>query len=179
MKKIHQHPRCGTRIFSLHLGLFVVLISLLLLLFVIQISQAQDAFPKMTKPDSRMERHRTRGQTPYFALTEDQKKALETLHRKYTAESMPTRREILVLRIELRRLFSDPNVEPQILFDHQRKISTLQARLEELTLSYQIKARSSLTKEQLDGLPRDWIIEMIPGHDMMMDVGGRQQRGHP
>jgi hypothetical protein len=103
---------------------------------------------------------------------------LEILHRTYMAEAMPIRKELLVLRIELRHLLSDPDVQPQILFDQQRKISTLQARLEELSLSYQVKAKSILTKEQLERFPQDWAIEIIPGHDMMMGVSGRQQKGH-
>ncbi|MEI9476096.1 MAG: hypothetical protein WCO26_05935 [Deltaproteobacteria bacterium] len=176
--KIPQDRSCETPIFHLHQGIFLVLIILLLALFVIQTSQAQEAFPKISKPDLRMDRHGALGQSSFFSLTESQKMSLETLHRNYTAESMPIRREISVLKIELRRLLSDPHVQPQILYDQQRKISTLQARLEELSLSYQIRAKSLLTKEQLERLPQDWIIEMIPGHDMMMGVSSPRQKGH-
>jgi Spy/CpxP family protein refolding chaperone len=178
MEKILQDRHCETHIFPLHRGIFLVLIFLLLALFVIEISEAQEAFPKMSKPDLRMDNQRARGQSSFFTLTENQKKVLEILHRTYTAEAMPIRKELLVLRIELRHLLSDPDVQPQILFDQQRKISTLQARLEELSLSYQVKAKSILTKEQLERFPQDWAIEIIPGHDMMMGVSGRQQKGH-
>jgi Spy/CpxP family protein refolding chaperone len=176
--KILQDRGCETPMFHLHQGIFHVLIILLLALFVIQTSQAQEAFPKMSKPDSGVDRHGARGQSASYVLTEDQKKTIETLHRNYMAESMPIRREISVLKIELRRLLSDPHVQPQILYDQQRKISTFQARLEELSLSYQIRVKSLLTKEQLEQLPQDWIIEMIPGHDMMMEVGSPRQKGH-
>ncbi|OGP64013.1 MAG: hypothetical protein A2170_09510 [Deltaproteobacteria bacterium RBG_13_53_10] len=177
MEKNLQDHRCKTHIFPLHRGIFLVLIILLLTLFVIQISQAQEAFPKMSKPDLRMDNQKARGQSSFFALTENQKKALETLHRTYMAESMPISRELWVLKIELRHLLSDPYVQPQILFDQQRKISTLQARLEELALSYQVKAKSILTKEQLERFPQDWAIEIIPGHDMKMGVSGGRQKG--
>ena len=177
MEKILQDRRCETHISPFRRGIFLVLIILLLALFVIQISQAQEAFPKMSKPDSRMGSQKARGQSSFFALTENQKKALETLRRTYMAESMPISRELWVLKIELRHLLSDPYVQPQILFDQQRKISTLQARLEELSLSYQVRAKSILTKEQLERFPQDWAIEIIPGHDMMMGVSGGRQKG--
>jgi hypothetical protein len=72
----------------------------------------------------------------------------------------------------------DPNVQPQILFDQQRKISALQAKLEELSLSYQVKARSVFTKEQLERLPQGWAFEMGLGHEIViMDVGKRSKKG--
>jgi hypothetical protein len=74
---------------------------------------------------------------------------------------------------------SDPNVEPQILFDQQRKISALQTKLEELSLSYQIKARSVFTKAQLERLPHGWVFEMGLGYEIpMMDTGRRSKKGH-
>ena len=112
-----------------------------------------------------------------FALTEAQKKALETLRRAYMAEAMPIRTGLFALKIELRHLLSDPNVQPQMLFDQQRKISALQAKLEELSLSYQVKARSVFTKEQLERLPQGWVFEMGLGYEMpMMDKGRRPRK---
>jgi len=112
-----------------------------------------------------------------FALTEAQKKALETLRRAYMAEATPIRASLFALKIELRHLLSDPNVQPQILFDQQRKISALQAKLEELSLSYQIKARLVFTKEQLERLPQGWVFEMGLGYEIpMMDKGRRSEK---
>jgi hypothetical protein len=94
------------------------------------------------------------------------------------AEAMPMRMELLALKIDLRYLLSNPNVQPQILFDHQRKISALQARLEELSLSYQVKARSVFTKEQWERLPEGWAFEMGLGHEIpIMDIGRRPKKG--
>jgi len=161
MAKILQDHRCETPILPLHRGIFLVLIFLLLALFVVQISQAQEALPKLNKPSLKMNRGQG-GREPSgsFSLTEQQKKALETLHRAYMAEAIPLKRELLVLKIELRHLLSDPNVQPQLLFDQQRKISMLQARLEELSLSYQVKARSVFTKEQWERLAEDSTLGM-------------------
>jgi hypothetical protein len=93
------------------------------------------------------------------------------------AEVIPMRRELFALRIELRHLLSDPNVQPQILFDRQRKISALQARFEELSLSYQVKARPIFTKEQLERLPQGWVFEMGLGYEIpMMDKGRRSRK---
>jgi hypothetical protein len=113
-----------------------------------------------------------------FALTEAQKKALETLRRAYMAEAIPIRTGLFALRVELRHLLSDPSVQPQVLFEQQRKISALQAKLEELSLSYQIKARLVFTKEQLERLPQGWVFEMGLGYEIpMMNKGRRSRKG--
>jgi len=93
-------------------------------------------------------------------LTEVQKKSLEDLRRAYTAEATPIRMGLFAFKIELRHLLLNPNVQPQTLFEQQKKISALQAKLEELSLSYQVKARSIFTKEQLERLPQGWAFEM-------------------
>ena len=177
VEKSLQDHRCETHIFLLHRGIFLFLILLLLVLFVIQISQAQEALPKLNKPNMRMDSQGARGQSASFVLTEDQKKALENLKHTYMAEVMPIRSELLVLKIELRYFLSDPNIHPRILFKQQREISLLQARLEEVSLSYQVKAKSIFTKEQLERLPKNWAIEIIPGEDMVMGVIGGRQKG--
>ena len=162
---------------SIYRGFFIIGVIVLALLLVIRTSQAQEASPKLNKPNLGMDRHGARGRSAPFALTEQQKKALENLRCAYLAEAAPVRREILVLKIELRHLVSDPNVHPQILFDHQRRISTLQARLEELSLSYQVKARPVFTREQLERLPDGFIPGMGAMFDTDMPVDQGLQRG--
>jgi hypothetical protein len=104
-------------------------------------------------------------------------KELETLRRAYIAEARPIRTELFALRIELRHLLSDPNVQSQILFEQQKKISTLQAKLEKLSLSYQVKARSIFTKEQLEQLPQGWAFEIGLGYEIpIMDTGRRSKK---
>ena len=163
---------------SLQRGIFSALMLFLLTLSIIRISEAQESFPKLNRPNLRMDSQGTCWESSSFALTEAQKKALETLRRAYMAEAIPIRTGLFALKIELRHLLSDPNVQPQILFDRQRKISALQAKLEELSLSYQVKARSVFTKEQLERLPQGWAFEMGLGHEIViMDIGKRSKKG--
>jgi hypothetical protein len=144
----------------------------------IRVSAAQRTFPSNAKPNLRMDSPGTCWESSAFALTEAQKKALETLRRAYMTEAIQIRTSLFALKIELRHLLPDPNVQPQILFDQQRKISALQAKLEELSLSYQIKARSVFTKEQLERLPHGWAFEMGLGYEIpMMDTGRRSRKG--
>ena len=133
----------------------------------------------MNRPNLRIiESQKTCLESLSSSLTEDQKKALEILRRSYMAEARPIRTEVFSLKINLRHLWSDPNVQPEILFDQQRKISALQAKLEELSLSYQVKAREVFTKEQLDRLPHGWAFEMGLGHEIpIMDRSGRSKKG--
>ncbi len=122
----------------------------------------------------RMDSQGMRMKPPSLGLTEEQAKTLERLRCTFIAEAIPIRTELFSLRIDLRQLLSVPNVRPQILFDQQRKISALQAKLEELSLSYQVKAREVFTKEQLERLPEGWAFEMGLGHDIpIMDMGRR------
>jgi len=156
--------------------LFITLILSLLALFIIRISEAQEAFPKLNRPNLRMDSQGMPMKPPASDLTEEQAKALDSLCRSYVAEARPIRTELFALRIELRHLLSDPNVQPQILFDRQRKISALQAKLEELSLSYQVKAKSIFTKEQLERLPMDWLLGMDTGYETRMGVGRGPRR---
>ncbi len=111
-------------------------------------------------------------------LTEVQKKSLEDLRRAYMAEATPTRMGLFALKIELRHLLLNPDVQPQTLFEQQRKISALQAKLEELSLSYQVKARSIFTREQLERPPQEWAFEIGLGYETpIIDRSRRYRRG--
>jgi Spy/CpxP family protein refolding chaperone len=157
---------------------FMVTILIAFVLVNIKVSEAQRTFPSNTKPNLRMDSQGTCWESSSFALTEAQKKALETLRRAYMAEAIPIRTGLFTLKIELRHLLSDPNVQPQMLFDQQRKISALQVKLEELSLSYQVKARSVFTKEQLERLPQGWVFEMGLGYEIIiMEIGKRSKKG--
>ena len=155
----------------------MVTILIALILINIKVSEAQRTFPSDTKPNLRMDSQGTCWESSSFALTETQMKELETLRRAYMAEAIPIRTGLFALKIELRHLLSDPSVQPQILFEQQKKISALQAKLEELFLSYQVKARSIFTKEQLEQLPQGWAFEMGLGYEIpIMDTGRRSKK---
>ena len=111
-----------------------------------------------------------------LALSEAQMKALATLQNGYAAAAVPLWRELMPLKLELRYLVRDPNIQSNILLDRQKKISELQARLDNLSLSYQIKARSILTKEQLEQLPQDCSMGMGLGSDIGVGIGRGSRR---
>jgi len=114
-----------------------------------------------------------------LAFSDAQVKALEGLQNAYAAEAMPLWRELMLLKLELRHLIRDPNVQPKILLDRQKKISELWAKLDNLWVSYMIKARSIFTKEQLERLPRDCSmgIELGSGIERGSGRGLRRRFG--
>jgi hypothetical protein len=159
---------------------FMVTILIAFVLVNIKVSEAQRTFPSNTMPNLRMNSQGTCWESSSLALTEAQKRSLETLRHAYMAEAIPIRTGLFALKIELRHLLLDPNVQPQMLFDQQRKISALQAKLGELSLSYQVKARSVFTKEQLERLPQGWAFEMGLGYDIfIMGIGERSKKALP
>ena len=100
---------------------------------------------------------------PFITFTEEQAMRLANLRRAYIEEAKPLWSELRDLRLELRFAVSDPRVQPEGPLDKQRKISVLQAKLETLFFSYQIKARSFFTKEQLDRFPSDCPLKTGAG----------------
>jgi hypothetical protein len=156
-------------------GILLALILLLLAITNIQPLLAQPSFSKQNRGIFRLGEEGVRGQIP--ALTKEQAKALQALQHAYMAEAMPLRRDLIVLKLELRYLVRDPNVQSQLLFDRQQKISELQAKLDDLSLSYQIKARSIFTKEQLEQLPPDFSMGMGTGFGTDIGLGRGGRRG--
>jgi Spy/CpxP family protein refolding chaperone len=158
-------------------GIVIALILLLLCLFYIQMAKAQQPFYPQNKPMVRMNGQGVCWQFSDLVLTETQTKALESLQRDYTVEAIPLRRELMSLRFELRHLIRDPYVQSKVLFDRQKKISDLQVKLDTLSLSYQIKARSILTKEQLEQLPQDCSLAISPEYEILIGTGKGPRRG--
>jgi len=159
---------------SLGRDILLGLIFLLLTTLNIQPLLAQPSFPKQNSAILRMGEEGACGQIP--ALTKEQAKALDTLQQAYMTEAMPLRRDLTVLRLELGYLIRDPNVQSKVLFDRQKKISELRAKLDDLSLSYQIKARSLLTKEQLEQLP-DFSMGMGSGFGTDIGIGRGVRKG--
>jgi hypothetical protein len=103
---------------------------------------------------------------PSITFTGEQTRKLETLERAFLEEARPLGSEIRDLRLELRYLVSDPQAQSQVLLDKQRRMSSIQARLENLRFSYLIKARAIFTKEQLERMPPDCPLKMGTGYGM-------------
>ena len=114
---------------------------------------------------------------PSITFTEEQTKELENLRRAYLEKAKPLWGQMRDLRLELRFAVSDPQVQPQALLDRQRKFSALQARLENLLFSYQVKARAIFTKEQLERFPADCPLKMGIGYGAGRGLGKGLQKG--
>ena len=135
-------------------------------------SIAQRTFSTQSRPILKMDDKGACRQSPPLGLTEHQIKALENLQQAFIAEAMPLRRELMSLRFDLRHLIRDQNVPSKTLLERQRKISELQAKLDNLAVSYQMEVRSILTKEQLERLPEDCLLGIESG--FAMDAGTRR-----
>jgi len=162
---------------KLHHGIFMMLILSFLTLLGIQFLEAQERFPKLDRPSLRMDSQGRCWKSPYVGLTEDQIKALENLQRAYQAETASKYRELMVSRIELQHYVSDRNITLQDIMEQHKRLLALQTELESLSFSYQMKARSILTKEQLERLPQDCLLDMGIGYGTGMGIGRGPRRG--
>ncbi len=156
---------------------FMVTILIAFIFVNVKVSGAQKIFRLDTKPNLRMADRETCWESSPLSLTEDQIKALESIQQAYISEIISLRRELMSLRFELRHLIKDQNVPSKTLFERQRRISELQGKLESLFLSYQIKARSILTKEQLEQLPEDSWVGMEAGFGTDIGIGRGVRKG--
>ena len=162
---------------SVERRIFIILLFSLLTLFSLSMPEAQERFPKLDGPNLRMDRRGTCWESSSLALTEAQKKALETLQHAYQEELAPKYRELMTLRVELQCYVLDKSIKPQDLMERHKKLLALQTELESLSFSYQMKARSILTREQLDRLPQDCLLEMGIGYGAGVGIGRGPRRG--
>ena len=103
---------------------------------------------------------------PSITFTEEQTKKLENLERAHLEEAKRLWSEMRDLRLELLFLVSDPQAQSQVLLDKQRRMSSIEAKLENLRFSYLIRARTIFTKEQLERMPPDCPLKMGTGYGM-------------
>ena len=111
---------------------------------------------------------------PSITFTEEQTKELENLGQAFLEETKPLRDEMMDLRLGLRFAVSDPRAPSRVLLDKQRRMSSIQAQLENLRFSYLIRARAIFTKEQLERMPRDCPLKKGIEYGM---GGGLERRG--
>jgi len=127
--------------------------------------------PGTLRPSTQLQRSCVKD--PSIIFTEEQTKKLQNLGRDFWEETKPLREEMMNLRLELRFAVSDPKAQSQVLLDKQRRMSSIQAKLENLRFSYMTRARSALTKEQLERMPPDCPLKMRTGYG----VGRGLERG--
>ena len=140
------------------LKIFFVVMSYLLGIFSIQLSNAQPSFHPESKLMLKMDGQDFYRRFSHLGLTEAQRKTLKGLLQAYASEALPLRIKLMSSRVELLQLIRDPNVQPRILLEQQKKISEFEADLNNLFLSYLIKARSIMTREQLQQLFEDYSL---------------------
>jgi len=141
------------------------------------ISEAQQPKAPLISPFSQTQLKGVCRKDPSITFSEEQGKELENLQRAYLEEAKPLWSEMRDLRLELRFAVSDPQVQPQALLNKQRKFSTLQAKLENLHFSYQIKVRSIFSKDQLERFPPDCPLKMRTPYGMGKGVGKNFRKG--
>jgi len=157
--------------------IFIMLILSLLTLLGIQMSEAQERFPKLDRPSLRMNSQGRCWKSSFFGLTEEQIRALESLQRAYQEEAAPKYRGLMTSRLELQYNVLDKSIKPQDIMERHKKLLVLQTELETLSFSYQMKARSVLTREQLEQLPQDCLLEMGTGYGAGVGIGRGPRRG--
>ena len=129
-----------------------------------QTSQAQQPKVPLSSPFLPTQPKAACSKDPSITFSEEQTEKLTSLQQAYKAEMSPLLSELRNLRFEMRHEISDPKVRSEVLLDKQRKISQLQAKLENLHFSYQIKVRSILTKDQLERFPPDCPLKTGAGY---------------
>jgi Spy/CpxP family protein refolding chaperone len=162
--------------------ILIVAVFFALILFVSAVlgvcpSKAQPSFYPNNKPMLRSDGQDAYWKSSDLGLTEAQKKTLESLQQAYASEAFPLRMELMSLRFELRYLLRSPNVQLEVLLDRQKKISEVQMKLDSLSFSYQMKARSVFTKKQLERLPANCLPGTDKGYEMFMGIGRGPQSG--
>lgn len=158
----------------------VVLASMVFLLALFQVPSSMGAELRAVqyRPTLRPEVRRDCTRSLSGLLGSEQLKMVRELQEAFYAEATPIRRDLLIASIEFWQLLSDPKIDPHIVFDRHKKVLELQYRLEHLSLSYQMKARSVFTQEQLDRLPRDCMLGMETGFGMNLGIGRAPRKGY-
>ena len=156
----------------------LALIFFLLTFFSIQYSKAEEPPHAQYRPSFRSDARRDCTKSLSSFLTEEQLKALKNLQNSFYTEVAPLRKDLTISNIEFRQLISDPKIDPKILFDRQKKILELQSKVEGLSFSYLMKARSIFTNEQLDRLPWDCMLGMGTEFGINVGIGRGPRRGY-
>jgi Spy/CpxP family protein refolding chaperone len=119
------------------------------------------------------------GLMSYLNLTSDQVTKLKDLKSKYYMETRDLRYELAIKRLEMMKIFSDPNAKEDALSAKQKELSALRQKKWDKAAQMMIQARSILTPEQISKL--DTLHGMMGGgmigrammrHGMMGQTGG-------
>jgi len=104
-------------------------------------------------------------------LTEEQTIRLQKLRESYLRDTLVLRNELVIGRFDLKDLLENPQAEPDQVLAKQREISSLESKLQERTVLYQLEMRQVLTSEQIKLLPPAFGFRGLPGPRMMPGWG--------
>jgi len=139
-----------------------------------------EAQPPFAPPGNKIPQTQLKGSCridPSITFTEEQAEKLAGLQQAYLDEIKPLWSELRDLRLDLRFLVSDPRSQSQAVLEKQMRMSAIQAKVENLRVSYLIKARSFFTKEQLERFPADCPLKMGRGYGAGRGLGRGPQKG--
>jgi Spy/CpxP family protein refolding chaperone len=86
-------------------------------------------------------------------LTTDQIQKIGTLQEKFFEETSGIRNQLRSTRWKFKMLRSESEIDDAAIIKNHKEVFNLQEKLLEKSLSYQKKARSILTDEQIASLP--------------------------
>jgi hypothetical protein len=118
---------------------------------------------------------------PRFGATDEQLKALEELHRSDIVSLGQYRNQYIVEHYELRSLLSSPTPDSKFVIDKQNQVSSIQKKIDEISLQYLLKARQIFSPEQISLLPNSCGLGFTFGKGMRQSrswgLGMRWGRG--
>ena len=155
----------------------ITVVIIIILLAMVERAVAQPPFSAPTRLPAEMDAKGHCLKDPSITFTHEQTEKFENLKASYSAEIKPLLSELRNLRLELRYSVSDPQAQSQVLLDKQRKISSIQAKFENLSFSYLMKARAIFTKEELERFPSDCPMKTERGLGMGKGIGRGFQKG--
>jgi hypothetical protein len=107
----------------------------------------------------------------YLETTPDQLQALDLLHRAFYKEALSFRNQYLTEYYELRGLLSGPKADAKMILSKQNSLSTMQKKIDEVSMQYFLKARPIFTPPQLSNLPPDCRLGFNYGLGMGRGMG--------
>jgi Spy/CpxP family protein refolding chaperone len=116
-------------------------------------------------------------QNPEFGATEEQLKSLEEVHRSYLREIGRYRNQYVGESHELRSLLSSPKPDTHRVMEKQDSLSSLQKKIDEISLEHFLKARQIFTQDQISRLPSGCSLGFTYGAATGLDWRRGQGRG--
>ena len=105
------------------------------------------------------EHHKKFSIASYLKLTDDQISKMKELRDRYRSDTRDLKYNLAIKRLEMRKLFTEPNTEDSVLLARQKELNGLRMQLMEKRGQMKIEWRKILTAEQiskLDGIHHKW-----------------------